>query len=165
MNSRLTERPNVRPDALGWAQDWPHGALIHLFGRAQFTQKRGLFLVQWSLQRHEGHETSGLRIVQRGKAVLIPGVHIDTVGGEFPDDLLVSLADGVVQRRAPANLFPVVDQGGDIDVRTSVIQDADQFKGLRLGGAACQHRSDGGLAVGHMQVGVGAVLQQQFDHL
>ena len=34
-----------------------------------------------------------------------------------------------------------------------------------LGGAACQHRSDGGLAVGHMQVGVGAVLQQQFDHL
>src|SRR6202140_1601023 len=119
MNLRLAQRPDVLPDALGWTQNRPHRASIHQFGRAQLAQKRRLLLVQRSLQRHEGHEASGLRIVQRRQAVLILGVHVDAVGGELPDDLFVALADGVVQRRSAPNLLPVIDQGDDVDVRTS----------------------------------------------
>ena len=132
MNLRLTQRPDVRPDALGRTQDRPHGGARHQFGCAQLAEKRRLLLVHGRLQRHEGHEASGLRIVQRREAVLIRGVQVDAVGGELLDDRFVALADGVVQRCAAPDLLPVVDQGDDVDVRTSFLQEADQFERLLL---------------------------------
>src|SRR5688572_7639643 len=104
MNSRLTQREDVRPDALGRAQDRPLRASSHQPGGAQLPEKRRLLLERWSLQRHEGHEAPGLRVVQRREAVLVHGVHVDAERGELPDDLFEALADRVVQRRPAAYL-------------------------------------------------------------
>ena len=94
------------------------------FGRAQLAEQRRLVLVTRRLQRHERHEAARLRVVERGEAVLIDGVHVDAERGEQLDHVFVALADGVVQRRAAADLLRVVDQRDDVDVRAGLLQDA-----------------------------------------
>src|SRR5688572_7965246 len=91
MNARLTQREDIRPHTLGWAEDRPVRTSSHQFGRAQLAEERRLLLEQWSLQRHEGHEAPGLRVVQRRQAVLVHGVHIDAERRELPDDLFEAL--------------------------------------------------------------------------
>src|SRR5688572_2406604 len=104
MHARLTQREDIRPHTLRWAEDRPLRTSSHESGRAQLAEERRLLLVQRRLQRHERHEATGLRVVQRRQAVLIDRIHIDAERGELPDDLSEALTDGIVQRRAAANL-------------------------------------------------------------
>ena len=151
--------------ALRRAEHRPHGILRHQHGRAQLAQQRRFLVVHRRLQRHERHEAARLRVVERGEAVLIHGVHVDAEGREQLDDLFVALADGVVQRRAAANSPRVVDQRDDVDVGAGFVQGLDQLQRLRFRRAAREHRMDRRLPVRHVEGGVGAVLEQQLDDL
>ncbi len=159
MNSCVTQWPDVRPETLWWAQHRPGGVSSHLFRGTQLTEKRRLFLVERCLQRHERHEAARLRVVERREAVLIRGVHVDAGGCELLDDCLVAFADCVVQRGAAADFLDVVDEGRDVDVCSCRMEDADHLQRLLFGRAARQYRHERGLAVGRLQVDVGAVLE------
>src|SRR5688572_7427958 len=77
VDTRLAERPDVGPDALRRAEDGPDGTARHHPGRAEVAQELRLFLEERCLQRHERHEAARLRVVQRGQAILIHGIHVD----------------------------------------------------------------------------------------
>src|SRR5690606_13886485 len=110
IHARLAERPDVDPDALRRAEYGPVRRAVELDGRAELAQDRRLLVVDRRLQRHERHEAPRLRVVERRQAVLILRVQVDPIRGELLDDLLVALADRVMQRRAAADFLHVVDQ-------------------------------------------------------
>ena len=85
--------------------------------------------------------------------------------GEQLDDLLLPLADGVVQRRAAADFLRVVDQRDDVEVGTGLVQEPDQLHRLRLRRAARDRGMNRRLPVRHVDRGVGALLQQQLHDL
>ena len=134
-------------------------------GRAQLAEQRRLLLEERRLQRHERHEAARLRVVQRGEAVLIDGVHVDLSDAEQLDHFLLPLAHGVVQRGAAADLLRVVDQRDHVDVGAGLVEHAGSARRLRFRRAAGDHGMDRRLPVGHVDRGVGAVLQQQLHHL
>src|SRR5262245_34956753 len=92
----FTYGPNVRFNALRWPQDRPIRTSTELHGRAELEQEFCDILVHRSLVRHEGHEAARLRIVECSEAVLIFGIHVDAVFGEFLDDLFIAFADRVM---------------------------------------------------------------------
>src|SRR5688572_16683263 len=75
VDTRLAERPDVRPHALWRTEDRPHRAARHHPRRAEVAQELRLFLEDRRLQCHERHEAAGLRVIERGQAILIHGIH------------------------------------------------------------------------------------------
>ena len=92
-------------------------------------------------------------------------VHVDAVRREQADDVLVALADRVVQRRPAAHLLHVHDERDDVHVRACLVQHANQLERVLLACSPREHRMNRRLAVGHIDGGIGAVLEQHLHDL